>query len=623
MNDHAQLWADPRLVYPVAAAAVALLLATIWLFKRQKRQGRQAGLICLILSVLLHAALIFLVPMLSAPNGGSTTVEQDTDSQAGIEAISLSTFDPDLDIDDTSAETEQATIAPLPVANLTDLLSEPEVAANSDPAESAPSETQPPNKPEPSPESDLAQEPTPQNEPDLPTDIPNDMPGSLAMESTRESIDPMAEFGSQFDQLLSEAFDSKEAFAEATPTTPPPTPAESKPVDEPPPPAMKVRPPVKTASAPAPKKTVVGGLESDYANRTGAAKVEALQRTGGDEDTEAAVEAALRFLADAQRANGAWDPRASGAGVERAPLGMNRGGAGTRAENAITGLALLTMMGAGHTHQKGDYAENVYRGLAHLIRDQKPDGSLAGDASIYASTYSHGMAALAMCEAAAITKDPSAIASGKRALAYTTRMQHPTTGGWRYTAGDPGDLSQLGWQAMVLDAGHRASIPIDARAVTGVERFLRSVRLGAYGGLASYRPGEAASRTMTAEALATRLLIGQQVPEKESSEAARYLLQQPPGIGQDNYYYWYYATLALHQLQDDSWQLWNDALKKRLLATQRDDGSWGSQSVWGGYGGTVYTTSMATLCLETYYRHAIRENTDRIATQPSTIRLNR
>ncbi len=168
-----------------------------------------------------------------------------------------------------------------------------------------------------------------------------------------------------------------------------------------------------------------------------------------------------------------------------------------------------------------------------------------------------------------------------------------------------------------MDAGHRAQIPLDQRAVAGVQRFLRSVRMGAHGGLASYRPGEAPSRTMTAEALATRLLIGDQVPTTAVAEAERYLLQQPPGVGKDNYYYWYYATLALHQLQDDAWDQWNEALKRRLLATQRHDGSWSSDTLWGGYGGTVYTTSMATLCLETYYRHAIRDDSGRIAHRPS------
>ena len=32
-------------------------------------------------------------------------------------------------------------------------------------------------------------------------------------------------------------------------------------------------------------------------------------------------------------------------------------------------------------------------------------------------------------------------------------------------------------------------------------------------------------------------------------------------------------------------------------------GSWDPDTVWGGYGGRVYTTAMAALCLEVYYRY--------------------
>lgn len=208
-----------------------------------------------------------------------------------------------------------------------------------------------------------------------------------------------------------------------------------------------------------------------------------------------------------------------------------------------------------------------------------------------------------------MTGDASAVEGTRRALRFTKSMQHPITGGFRYTPGDPGDLSQLGWQAMVIDGGVRVGLPQTDAMISRSKTFLRSVRAGRSGGLASYRPREEPTRTMTAEALATRLLLGEQVPKAEVYEAEQSLLQQPPGVGQDNYYYWYYATLALHQLQDAAWQRWNQSLKTRLLATQRPDGSWPTDSVWGGYGGSVYTTAMATLCLETYYRHSVRSET--------------
>lgn len=610
MSEEAFFWADHRLVYSVAAAAVALLLVTVWLFRRRSREGRQAAVVCLTLSLGLHLALLVLVPMLDQAPRGSAITGPENIEPAGIETVEFATFDPDLQFDDAAGISKQPTVAPLPVDNLTESI-----------------QAKMPIAPKPSADdSDLS--------PDA-TEVVAEHSQALDLESAVDQSTVANEIAAFDQQVLgdwNEAFDSSfsdsmaeidsnlselldAAFLASSATDPPPVePAESPPLIIP---AVSSDQPVVTqpVSAFSAAALVPGSIENDFANRFGDAKQLALQQTGGNEQTEAAVQAALRFLANTQNPNGSWGSRASGGGIERRPLGITRGGAGTRADTAITGLALLTLMGAGHTHQGGDYADNVYRGLAFLIRAQQPNGSLAGDATLNAATYCHGIAALAMCEAAAITQDGNAIICSRRAIAYTQRMQHPTTGGWRYVSGDPGDLSQLGWQAMVLDAGHRAGIPIDTRNVQGVQRFLRRVRMGTSGGIATYRPGEPPSQTMTAEALATRLLIGENVDSVEIAEAEEYLLKRLPGNGQDNYYYWYYATLALHQLQDDAWRLWNGSLQRRLLATQQSDGSWAADTVWGGYGGTVYTTSMGALCLEAYYRHTIRQNKTRIADQ--------
>jgi hypothetical protein len=409
------------------------------------------------------------------------------------------------------------------------------------------------------------------------------------------------------------------AVANASPAADPPKP--TQPSISPPVQNVAASPSISASIADAAAANVPGLVVNDFANRSGQSKRIALMQTGGDESTEAAVEAALRFLAADQRQDGSWDPVTSGAGRETRTLGTDRKSAGRRATTGLTGLALLSMLGAGNTHQQGAYADNVLRGLTYLILNQKPDGSLAGEAEIYEANYCHGMAALAMCEAAAMTRDPAAIASAASAARYTMNMQHPTTGGWRYVAGDPGDLSQLGWQAMVLEAGRAAGVPTNQQAFTLTSRFVRSVRSGPGGGLASYRPGDGPSRTMTAEALATRLLLGEQVPVAEIREAEDYMLRQPPGIGRDNYYYWYYASVALHQLQDDAWRSWNAAMKTHLMSRQLPGGSWPTDSEWGGYGGRVYTTSMAALCLEVYYRHVHRSTTSAIqATVSSDVR---
>ena len=63
----------------------------------------------------------------------------------------------------------------------------------------------------------------------------------------------------------------------------------------------------------------------------------------------------------------------------------------------------------------------------------------------------------------------------------------------------------------------------------------------------------------------------------------------------------------MFQRQGDDWQAWNAALQRQLLHSQRFDGerrgSWDPDPLWGGYGGRVYSTAMAALCLEVYYRY--------------------
>ena len=77
--------------------------------------------------------------------------------------------------------------------------------------------------------------------------------------------------------------------------------------------------------------------------------------------------------------------------------------------------------------------------------------------------------------------------------------------------------------------------------------------------------------------------------------------------GSVDLYYWHFGSLALYQVGGDAWKTWNAALQTRLLEAQESRGaqagSWPPDTVWGGYGGRVYSTALAALCLEVYYRY--------------------
>jgi hypothetical protein len=327
---------------------------------------------------------------------------------------------------------------------------------------------------------------------------------------------------------------------------------------------------------------------------------------GGSKETEAAVQAALKWLAEHQSPDGRWDARRNEAGRETTPDGRSRPNAGADADTGMTGLALLAMLAAGNTHQHGQYQENVRRGLNFLLQSQDTEGRLSGNADLYAAMYSHAIATFALGEDYGMTGERRLEQPLRRAIAYTIAAQDPYGGGWRYRPHDAGDTSQLGWQFMALKSARLAGIPTPESTRQGIIRYLQSASAGHSGGLGCYRPQEAPSRTMTAEAMLCWQFLGLAREHPACDEAAAYLLSAPPGVGQPNFYYWYYGTLVMYQFQGDAWQRWNTAVATQLVGLQNKEGpqagSWDPDSAWGGYGGRVYSTALGAMCLEVYYR---------------------
>lgn len=347
-----------------------------------------------------------------------------------------------------------------------------------------------------------------------------------------------------------------------------------------------------------------------YRERAAANRLRIAESYGGSAQTEAAVNAALDWLVKHQAADGRWDASDHGAGRETLTHGHDRKSAGAQADTGLTGLALLAFLGSGHTHQSGAHAATVKRGIDFLLSSQAADGNLAGNAELFAHMYCHGMATLALCEASAMTGDENLARPVRRAIAYTVAAQNLATGGWRYKPpyprGERGDTSQLGWQLMALKSAEFSGVAIPERTRQGIIRYLNSVSSGTSGGLASYRPEEQATHSMTAEALVCREFLD--LPVAGAGDEARdFLLGQLPGQGAPNFYYWYYGTLAMFRLQGPRWVKWNEAVSTALVNSQvgsgDGSGSWDPDPLWGGYGGRVFSTSLGALCLEVYYRY--------------------
>jgi hypothetical protein len=73
-------------------------------------------------------------------------------------------------------------------------------------------------------------------------------------------------------------------------------------------------------------------------------------------------------------------------------------------------------------------------------------------------------------------------------------------------------------------------------------------------------------------------------------------------------YYNYYATQVMHHFGGAPWKRWNARMRDQLVNSQakegHESGSWFMLDPHGaGPGGRLYSTAMAAMVLEVYYRH--------------------
>lgn len=339
-------------------------------------------------------------------------------------------------------------------------------------------------------------------------------------------------------------------------------------------------------------------------SRDAAQRQRLLARYGGNEHSEAAVRRALQWIVDHQLPDGGWsfDHRLGPVVNGRARTSDHPGGL-TLARSASTAMALLPLLGAGHTHQQGDYQAAVRAGLDYLIGRQKPDGSWHEPSG---TMYSHGLAAIALCEAYGMTRDAALQPSAQGSLNFASYAQDPQGGGWRYSPRQPGDTSVTGWQFAALKSGQAAALSVPPETLARVDKFLGSVEKDrAFYGYTTAGQGPAT----TAIGILCRMHQGRKRDVEAMQKGVQFLATYGPSTGAAaNLYYDFYATQVMWQYGGEPWQKWNVVLRDFLVNSQATDGpEAGSWYCRGGHGadqgGRLYCTSLAALILQVYYRH--------------------
>jgi len=352
-------------------------------------------------------------------------------------------------------------------------------------------------------------------------------------------------------------------------------------------------------------KTIGGITGNGFEGRGDKARGRMARERGASDGSEAAVAKALKWLAAHQNADGSWsfDHRLG-------PCNGRCGNAGNLAEcrTGATAMALLPFLGAGQTHRQGVYKEVVRRGLYFLTSQMKTenhDGLATGNlAQGGGALYSHGLAAITLCEAYGMTQDKSLMAPAQLSLNHIMFAQDPTGGGWRYEPRQPGDTSVVGWQLMALKSGHMAYLRVDPKTVERAVHFLDTVGVesGSYYGYTDPGKGQAT----TAVGLLCRMYLGWKRDNPALQRGIEYLAATGPS--KTNLYYDYYATQVLCQNEGEKWDKWNVQMRDWLVATQdtagHQTGSWHTAGDIGAdRGGRLYSTSLSTMILEVYYRH--------------------
>jgi hypothetical protein len=345
------------------------------------------------------------------------------------------------------------------------------------------------------------------------------------------------------------------------------------------------------------------GLEGRGARQ----KPSAVFARGGSAASERAVAAALQWIVSHQLPDGGWsfDIRLACNGA------CPNHGTLADARNGATALALLPLLGAGQTHREGMYRKNVQAGLNFLVRNMKLSNAGGSLHEPGGAMYSHGLATIALSEAYAMTRDGDLYQPTRQAVQFIVQAQDPQGGGWRYEPGQPGDTSAVGWQVMALKSAYMGQLEIPASTIRGVELFLNSVQSegGAkYGYLTPIENGGSRPAT-TAIGLLCRMYTGWERDRAPIVAGVRHLDGVGPSmLTEADMYYNYYATQVMHHYGGEPWKRWNTRMREFLVNTQEKEGhatgSWYFADPHGsGPGGRLYSTALACMTLEIYYRY--------------------
>lgn len=334
-----------------------------------------------------------------------------------------------------------------------------------------------------------------------------------------------------------------------------------------------------------------------------------------------AVERGLAWLAKQQQRDGSFPTMPQG-------------------QPAVSALCELAFLAHGHLPGEGEYGNRLSMAIDYVAACQKENGLVALVAPRgprltrqvshlvgTTASYNHAIASLALSEnysmgSAEVIEQLDPIIN--KSIAVTLEMQQwpkrreVDKGGWRYlnvTAeiSEPldSDLSATGWHLMFLRSAKNAGFDVPQEPINEAIGFVKRCFIPKYGAFLLFS-SESDHRTRGMAGAGILALAHSGLHNAPEAKAAgdwilRYSFSPynaqetfgKRGWVDDRYHYSAFnCCQAMYQLGGHYWQEYFPPFVKTVLASQRPDGSWDSEShTDDAMYGKAYTTSLVLLSL--------------------------
>lgn len=298
----------------------------------------------------------------------------------------------------------------------------------------------------------------------------------------------------------------------------------------------------------------------------------------GTPASEAAVRKGLQFLASRVQPDGHWNS------------------AQYNADAAVTGLAVLAFLSAGHQPGRGKFGTFLSHSADWLAESVQRNGLVFRGGSAGPPMYGHGFATLALAELYGMSRRDDL----RKKLADATKLITQTQnaeGGWRYQPqATDADISVTVVQLVALRAAANAGISVPRETVLRAVGYIKRCQNNSDGGFSYQISNRSSGPARTGAAVLCLYLCGEG-DAKECKNGVSYLIQHPLdkyewAYREYQFYSLYYCTQAFYQVGGKPWKDWYVAVRERLIGSQAKDGHWSDNP------GDEYATAMGVLCLQ-------------------------